>query len=244
MIKIENLSKSFGDKQVLIDLSLEFEGGQTTVVLGRSGTGKSVLLKLILRLMPLDSGRIYVDNVDTTDFSEAAMMPVRSKMGMLFQGSALFDSMNVYENVAYTLREHTNMFESEIRQRVEEKLAFVEMTGTEQLLPSELSGGMQKRIALARAMANNPDYIFFDEPTTGLDPITAQTINELIRRVQVHTGTTVIVVTHDLESAAFVGQKLVLLKDGELHFEGTPEEFYTSNNEFVKSFRTGGKVAV
>ncbi len=160
---------------------------------------------------------------------------------MLFQGSALFDSMNVYENVAYTLREHTQMTEPEIRQRVAEKLSFVEMSGTEQLLPSELSGGMQKRIALARAMANNPDYIFFDEPTTGLDPITAQTINELIKRVEVETGTTIIVVTHDLESAYFVGHKLVLIREGEVYFEGSPEEFQKSDLEFVRMFRTGGK---
>jgi phospholipid/cholesterol/gamma-HCH transport system ATP-binding protein len=162
-------------------------------------------------------------------------------MGMLFQGSALFDSMSVFENVAYTLREHTTMTESEIVERVREKLQFVEMLGTEKLMPSELSGGMQKRIALARAMANNPDYIFFDEPTTGLDPITAQTINELIKRVQVHTNTTVIVVTHDLDSANFVGQKFVLLKDGKLSFEGTPAEFMNSEIEFVRMFRTGGK---
>ncbi|NLI16224.1 MAG: ATP-binding cassette domain-containing protein [candidate division Zixibacteria bacterium] len=242
MIKIENLCKRFGDKVVLDNLSLEFERGKTTVVLGRSGTGKSVLLKLILRLMDIDSGRIYVDNIDTTDFSELQMMAVRKKMGMLFQGSALFDSMSVFENVAYMLREHTSLSESEIKERVEEKLRFVEMLGTQDLMPSELSGGMQKRIALARAMANNPDYIFFDEPTTGLDPITAQTINELIKRVQVQTHTTVIVVTHDLDSANFVGQKFVLLKDGGISFEGTPSEFNNSNIEFVKLFRTGGKV--
>ena len=242
MIKIENLCKRFGDKVVLDNLSLEFERGKTTVVLGRSGTGKSVLLKLILRLMDIDSGRIYVDNIDTTDFSELQMMAVRKKMGMLFQGSALFDSMSVFENVAYMLREHTSLSESEIKERVEEKLRFVEMVGTQDLMPSELSGGMQKRIALARAMANNPDYIFFDEPTTGLDPITAQTINELIKRVQVQTHTTVIVVTHDLDSANFVGQKFVLLKDGVISFEGTPSEFNNSNIEFVKLFRTGGKV--
>lgn len=241
MIKIENLNKRFGDKVVLDNLTLEFESGKTTVVLGRSGTGKSVLLKLILRLMDLDSGRIYVDNIDTTDYSELKMMSVRKKMGMLFQGSALFDSMSVFENVAYTLREHTSLNETEIKARVEEKLQFVEMLGTQQLMPSELSGGMQKRIALARAMANNPDYIFFDEPTTGLDPITAQTINELIKRVQVQTHTTVIVVTHDLDSANFVGQKFVLLKDGGISFEGTPSEFNNSDNEFVKLFRTGGK---
>jgi phospholipid/cholesterol/gamma-HCH transport system ATP-binding protein len=241
MIKIRGLSKNFGDKVVLKDLSLEFESGKTSVVLGRSGTGKSVLLKLILRLMPLDSGRITVDEVDTSEFNESQMMDVRRKMGMLFQGSALFDSMNVFENVAYTLREHTTLSEDEIKQRVEEKLSFVELEGTEELMPSELSGGMQKRIALARAMANNPDYIFFDEPTTGLDPITAQTINELIKRVEVQTGTTIIVVTHDLESAYFVGQKLVLLRDGEICFEGTPAEFQNSDLEFVKTFRTGGK---
>ena len=131
--------------------------------------------------------------------------------------------------------------EDEIKQRVKEKLSFVELEETEELMPSELSGGMQKRIALARAMANNPDYIFFDEPTTGLDPITAQTINELIKRVEVQTGTTIIVVTHDLESAYFVGQKLVLLRDGEICFEGTPAEFQNSDLEFVKTFRTGGK---
>jgi phospholipid/cholesterol/gamma-HCH transport system ATP-binding protein len=241
MIRIENLDKRFGDKIVLSDLTIEFESGKTTVVLGRSGTGKSVLLKLILRLMEIDSGRIYVDNVDTTDYTELQMMPVRKKMGMLFQGSALFDSMSVFENVAYTLREHTTMTESEIIERVQEKLQFVEMLGTEKLMPSELSGGMQKRIALARAMANNPDYIFFDEPTTGLDPITAQTINELIKRVQVQTKTTVIVVTHDLDSAIFVGQKFVLIKDGKLSFEGTPAEFMNSEIEFVRMFRTGGK---
>jgi phospholipid/cholesterol/gamma-HCH transport system ATP-binding protein len=241
MIKVVNLSKNFGDKVVLKNFSVDFETGQTTVVLGRSGTGKSVLLKIILRLMLFDRGQIYVDDIDTTDFSEQEMMDVRRRMGMLFQGSALFDSMNVYENVAYTLREHTDMTESEIKQRVAEKLSFVEMSGTELLLPSELSGGMQKRIALARAMANNPDYIFFDEPTTGLDPITAQTINELIKRVEVETDTTIIVVTHDLESAYSVGHKLVLIREGEVCFEGTPAEFQASNLEFVRMFRTGGK---
>jgi len=241
MIKTVNLNKSFGDKRVLKDLSIEFPQGETTVVLGRSGTGKSVLLKLILRLLSIDSGEIYIDDVDTTRFSERQMMDVRKKMGMLFQGSALFDSMSVYENVAFTLREHTDMPELQIREMVGEKLEFVEMSGTEDLMPSELSGGMQKRIALARSMASNPEYIFFDEPTTGLDPITARTINELIIRVQKHTGCTVIVVTHDLESAAMVAQKIVLIKEGEKYFEGTPEEFQRSDIEFVKTFRTGGK---
>lgn len=244
MIKIVDLEKEFGDKKVLEGLSVEFETGETTVVLGRSGCGKSVLLKLILRLIPFDSGQIFIDDVDTTDFSERAMMAIRKRMGMLFQGSALFDSMNVYENVAYTLREHTHMSEPEIEGRIKEKLSFVEMEDTEKLMPSELSGGMQKRIALARALANNPDYIFFDEPTTGLDPITAQTINELIKRVSDYTKSTVIVVTHDLESAAFVAQKVVMLNNGKVHFEGTYEEFQKSNDDFVRLFRSGGKVAI
>jgi len=242
MIKVENLSKDFGSKKVLDNLSIEFETGKTTVVLGRSGCGKSVLLKLILRLLRFDSGRIIIDDIDTTDFSERKMMPIRRKMGMLFQGGALFDSMNVRENVAFTLREHTRMSETEIRARVKEKLSFVEMADTELLMPSELSGGMQKRIALARALANNPDYIFFDEPTTGLDPITSKTINELIKRVQVHTDVTVIVVTHDLESTAYVAQKVVLLYNGKVHFEDTYDAFRSSENEFVKLFRSGGKV--
>ena len=242
MIEIKELTKSFNRNDVLRGLNVVFEQGQTTVVLGRSGCGKSVLLKLILRLLPIDSGRIIINGIDTTDFSEGQMMPVRRKMGMLFQGSALFDSMNVYENVAYTLREHTQMSEPEIRERVKERLGFVEMEGTEQLMPSELSGGMQKRIALARALANNPDYIFFDEPTTGLDPITAHTINELIVRVREHYKSTLVVVTHDLESAAIVAQKIVLMRDGNIVFEGTYDSFLKSDNEFVKLFRSGGKV--
>ncbi len=241
MIKTVSLSKSFGDKEVLKDLSIDFERGKTTVVLGRSGTGKSVLLKVILRLLSIDSGQVYIDDIDTTDFSESEMMGVRKKMGMLFQGSALFDSMSVYENVAFTLREHTRLSEDRIKEVVREKLEFVEMTGTEGLMPAELSGGMQKRIALARTMANNPDYIFFDEPTTGLDPITARTINELIIRVREQTGTTVVVVTHDLDSAAMVAQKIVLIKDGGKYFEGTPDDFQGSGIDFVRAFRSGGK---
>lgn len=241
MIKLENVSQRFGEKVVLDNLTADFLTGETTVVLGRSGTGKSVTLKIILRLMPIESGRVFIDDVDTTDYDEYEMMPIRKRMGMLFQGSALFDSMNVYENVAYTLREHTRMSEDEIRERVREKLSFVEMDNTEELLPSELSGGMQKRIALARALANNPDYIFFDEPTTGLDPITAQTINELIKRVSDFTETTVIVVTHDLESAAFVAQKVILLNEGAVKFEGSYAEFQQSDDVFVRMFRSGGK---
>lgn len=244
MIRLEDLSQKFGKKVVLENLTAEFNTGETSVVLGRSGTGKSVMLKIMLRLLPIETGRIYIDKVDTTDFGEHEMMPIRKSMGMLFQGSALFDSMNVYENVAYTLHEHTKMPEKEVQERVREKLSFVEMANTEELLPSELSGGMQKRIALARALANNPDYIFFDEPTTGLDPITAQTINELIKRVSDYTDSTVIVVTHDLDSASFVAQKVILLNEGRVHFEGNYDDFLQSDDKFVRLFRSGGKVDI
>ncbi len=244
MIKVENLNQRFGEKVVLDDLNAEFATSETTVVLGRSGTGKSVMLKIILRLLPIESGRIYIDDVDTTDYDEYDMMSIRKKMGMLFQGSALFDSMNVFDNVAYMLHEHTDLSDDQIKERVREKLKFVEMEGTEDLLPAELSGGMQKRIALARALANNPDYIFFDEPTTGLDPITAQTINELIKRVSDYTDATGIVVTHDLESAFFVAQKMILLNEGKVHFEGSTDDFLESDDKFVRQFRSGGKEAV
>jgi phospholipid/cholesterol/gamma-HCH transport system ATP-binding protein len=244
VIRLIDLKKSFGGKEVLKGISMGFEKGRASVVLGRSGCGKSVMIKLILRLLPIDSGRIIINDIDTTEFSEDDMMGIRRKMGMLFQAGALFDSMNVFENVAYMLREHTRMKDEEIEERVKEKLSFVEMEGTEDLMPSELSGGMQKRIALARAMANNPEFIFFDEPTTGLDPITAHTINDLIKRVRDHTSATIIVVTHDLESAAHFAQKVVLIHDGTIHFQGSYDDFIRNDDRFVVLFRSGGKAGV
>lgn len=241
MIRISNIAKKFGDKEVLREVSLDFEQGQTTAVLGQSGCGKSVLLKIILRLMPFDSGKIIVDDIDTSGFSEQQMMAIRKRMGMLFQGSALFDSLSVFENLAFPLREHTGMTDGQIDRRVSEVLDFVDLENCENLMPSELSGGMQKRVALARALITNPDYIFFDEPTTGLDPITSRTINKLIKRVHDTIGSTLIVVTHDIKSAAEVAQKITLLHQGRIHFEGDYRDFCASQDDFIKAFRSARK---
>lgn len=211
------------------------------VILGKSGCGKSVLLKLILRLMNKDEGRIIIDDEDTTDFSEERMVPVRKKMGMLFQSAALFDSLTVEDNVAYMLHEHTNMTSRVIADRVAEVLSFVELPGTQKLMPSELSGGMRKRVALARALAYQPRYLLYDEPTTGLDPMTAKTINELIRNTQQKLDVTSIVVTHDLISAFYVGDRFALMRDGRVSFCGTPDEFKASTDPFIVEYLACGR---
>ncbi|MGB9562007.1 MAG: ABC transporter ATP-binding protein, partial [bacterium] len=205
-------------------------------ILGRSGCGKSVLLKLILRLIVPDEGRIIIDGVDTTGFTDFEMNKIRKRIGILFQGSALFDSFTVEENVAYPLIEHSKIMADEIRRRVAEVLSFVELDGTEKLMPSELSGGMKKRVALARAIITNPDYIFFDEPTTGLDPITARKIDELIVRTSKEFGTTIVVVTHDLVSAFAVGSRFAFIHDGKITFSGSRDELLKSDRVEVQEF--------
>ncbi|MBN2541608.1 ATP-binding cassette domain-containing protein [bacterium] len=236
MIQLQNINKSFNGLKVLDSLSLEISTGETMLVLGRSGCGKSVLLKIILRLILFDAGKIIVDETDTSDFTEEEMIPVRKKIGMLFQGAALFDSMTVGQNLAYPLVEHTKFSSDEINERVKEMLRFVEMDGTEEKMPSELSGGMKKRVALARAMIMHPDYLFYDEPTTGLDPITANTINDLIIRTQKKYNVTSIVVTHDLVSAFKVGNRFSFIHDGKICFTGSKEEFLNNKQEAIKSF--------
>jgi phospholipid/cholesterol/gamma-HCH transport system ATP-binding protein len=240
LILLENIRKRFGEAEVLKGVDLQIDEGQTMVILGKSGSGKSVLLKLILRLLPQDSGVIVIDEEDTTDFSEEQMVPVRKKMGMLFQSAALFDSINVKENVAYMLREHSDMPESEIDDRVGEVLSFVQLEGVEGKMPAELSGGMKKRVALARALAFKPRYLLYDEPTTGLDPLTAKAINELIRNTQESHDVTSIVVTHDLISAFFVGDRFALIRDGVVGFDGTPEEFRNSRDPFIVEYLASG----
>jgi len=241
MIELYDIHKSFGDNQVLRGLTLTINEGQTMVVLGRSGCGKSVLVKIILGLLKKDKGAIIVDGENISAYDEEQMMEVRKKFGMLFQSNALFDSLTVGENVAYPLREHTKLSDSEIKEKVAEKLSFVEMRGTEALMPSELSGGMKKRVALARAMAMEPKYLLFDEPTTGLDPITAKTINELIRRTQKELKVTSVVVTHDLNSAYFVGDRLALIQDGVILTSGTVKQIKESKNQFLQEFLTTGE---
>ena len=214
MIEIRGLKKTFNSHPVLKGVDITFPTGKTTVVMGRSGCGKSVLLKTILRLFPLDGGRIIIDNTDTTSYDEKDMASVRKRIGMLFQGSALFDSYNVEENVAYPLLENSKLPTTAISERVQEVLNFVGLRGEEKKYPAELSGGMKKRVALARAIVAQPDYIFFDEPTTGLDPITAQRINELIIKTRKELGTTIVIVTHDLVSAFMVSEIFAFIHQG------------------------------
>ena len=239
MIRIKGLSKRLGRKQVLKDLYLEIPTGETWVVIGRSGTGKSVLLKHIVGLMKPDAGSIEVDDVDISGLKESELDEVRKRFGMLFQGAALFDSLTVGENVGLALREHRMMPEARIRERVAERLEWVGLAGTEKQWPSSLSGGMRKRVGLARAIAMDPQFILYDEPTTGLDPITADVIDQLIRATQKRMRVTSIVVTHDLASAYKVGDRLAMLHDGKVVFQGTPEETRATRDPLVRQFIEG-----
>ncbi len=241
MIEFVDVYKSFDDKKVLRGLDLSIKRGETLVILGRSGCGKSVMLKILLGLLPADSGRVFVDGTEITNLTEASLFGIRQKVGMLFQGSALFDSLTVGENVAFALKEHTRKPWFEIEEIVQRNLEFVELKGTEKLMPSDLSGGMRKRAALARAMASQPQIMLYDEPTTGLDPITATTINALIRKTQKQFGVTSIVVTHELESGFSVADRVGVINDGEIIEIGTIAEIKKSRNEFVQRFIAGPK---
>ncbi len=240
-IIFKNIYKSFEDNRVLRGLSLTVYEGETLVILGRSGCGKSVLLKILLGLLLADSGTVTVDGQDITLMAEKDMFQVRQKFGMLFQGSALFDSLTVGENVAFTLTEHFDKEQSEIDQIVARNLEFVNLAGTELLMPAELSGGMKKRVALARAMAYQPQIMLYDEPTTGLDPITSTTINALIRKTQKQYGVTSIVVTHELESGFGVADRVAMIDNGQIIECGSIENVKNSQNEFVRTFIAGAK---
>ena len=236
-IQYEDLHKAFGENVVLRGVTLPVARGETIVILGGSGSGKSVLLRHTIGLMVPDRGRVVVDGTDLSGLSEEELMPVRKKVGMLFQGSALFDSMDVFENVAYALREHTELEEPEIARRVRGKLALVELDQTvERRMPSDLSGGMRKRVALARAIALEPAAILYDEPTTGLDPITARAINDLIRNLQESLQVTSVVVTHDIASAFRVADRIAFLYQGEMVFTGTVAEARASRDPRLRSF--------
>ena len=239
MIQLRGVSKRLGSKQVLDGLDLDIPTGLTLVILGRSGSGKSVLLKHIIGLMHPDAGSIEVDGEDIAHLSEAELNRVRQRFGMLFQGAALFDSLTVGENIALPLREHTPLSDTEIRQRVAERLDWVGLKGVEAMKPASLSGGMKKRVGLARAIAMDPAYILYDEPTTGLDPIMSDVINQLIRSLQRRIGVTSVVVTHDLHSAWTVGDRLALLHEGRAQFTGTPDEAKSSSDMLVRQFIEG-----
>lgn len=242
MIKITGLRKKLGAKQVLDGIDLEITTGETVVVLGPSGTGKSVLLKHILGLMPADEGTIEVDGENIVGLGETALNQIRRRFGMLFQGAALFDSMTIGENVATPLREHLKLPESEIQRLVHERLDWVGLKNVEDHKPSSLSGGMRKRVGLARAIVMDPQFILYDEPTTGLDPINSDVINQLVLSMQKRLGVTSIVVTHDLQSAFKVGDRMAMLYAGKVVFSGTQEETKTTRNPFVRQFMDGSSV--
>ena len=240
-IGYEDLHKSFGPKMVLRGVNLQVREGETLVILGGSGSGKSVLLRHTIGLLSPDRGRVLVDGTDVTSLAEEELVPVRKKVGMLFQGGALFDSMDVFENVAYALREHTDLSDDEIASRVRQKLELVGLDASvEGLMPSSLSGGMRKRVALARSIALEPRAILYDEPTTGLDPVTAHAINLMIRSLQRTLNVTSVVVTHDIASAFEVGDRVAFLYDGGMVFVGSVDEARHTADPRLRMFLTGG----
>jgi phospholipid/cholesterol/gamma-HCH transport system ATP-binding protein len=239
VIRIRGLKKRLGGRPVLDGVDLDIPSGKTVVIMGRSGTGKSVLLKHIIGLMQPDAGQIEVDEQPIVGLSEHDLDEVRKRFGMLFQGAALFDSLTVGENVALPMREHTRLPDAEVRRRVAERLDWVGLRGVEEMQTASLSGGMRKRVGLARALAMDPAYILYDEPTTGLDPIMADVINRLIRSLQQRIGVTSVVVTHDLNSAYHVGDAMAMLHEGHVVFTGTPDELRAASDPFVRQFVQG-----
>lgn len=235
-VEFVDLYKAYGSKKVLRGASLKVYRGEVVVILGGSGTGKSVTLRHMLGLEAPDSGRVLVEQEDITDFPEEELYRVRKKFGMLFQSGALFDSMTVFENVAFPLREHTDMSENEIVRSVREKLELVNLPNTEHLMPVDLSGGMRKRVGLARSIVLDPKVILYDEPTTGLDPITSQTINELIIDLQAKLNVTSVVVTHDIHSAFSVGDRIAFLNQGVFEWVGTMDEARDSDHPKLREF--------
>jgi len=239
MIDVRDLSKKFGAQQILDGVSFAIETGESLVIIGRSGGGKSVLLKHIIGLLQPDSGTVRIDGEDITHLDERNLIRVRSKFGMVFQGAALFDSLTVAENVAFSFRRNKAMTPKEIARRVAEVLEMVELPGIEKKKPSELSGGMRKRVGLARAIIYQPQIVLYDEPTTGLDPIVSDSIDKLIIRVTQHLKVTAIVVTHDMRSARRVGNRIVMLHDKKIYASGTPEDIFTSTDPVVQQFING-----
>ncbi|MBM4176005.1 MAG: ABC transporter ATP-binding protein [Ignavibacteria bacterium] len=241
MIRIHNLHKSFGDLKVLDGINLEIQDGETIAIIGRSGCGKSVLIKHIVGLLQSDSGYVEVDNQIVSELNEKELYELRRKFGFLFQGAALFDSLTVEENVGLALSENTSMKQTDIRKIIEEKLELVNLRGILDQKPAELSGGMKKRVGLARALVTNPQYILYDEPTTGLDPITSDSIDEMILDLSKRLNVTSIVVTHDMVSVKKAADKIAMIHEGKIYFIGTHAEFMKSNDDVIVSFikRTG-----
>src|SRR6476660_2240082 len=239
MIRLVDVYKSFGPKRVLEGFSLDVQEGETMVIIGYSGTGKSVAIKHIVGLLEPDAGEVWVDNVRVDTLPRRELYKLRSKIGYVFQFAALFDSMNIGENVAMGLRRNSDLSEREILQRVAEALDLVDLPGVESKFPAELSGGMRKRVGIARAVALRPKYMLYDEPTTGLDPVTSAVIDDLMIRMREKLGVTSIVITHDMKSAFSVGTRIAMLYEGRVEAVGTVEEIRQTRDPIVRQFIDG-----
>jgi len=239
MIQVLDLKKSFSGPRVLNGMSFRIENGESVAIIGRSGCGKSVLLKHLIGLLKPDTGEVLIDGENIVPMNERQLLRVRRKFGMLFQGSALFDSMTVAENVGFGLRRHEHLTESEIARRVAHALDVVDLPGTENKKPAELSGGMRKRVGLARAIVYEPQIVLYDEPTTGLDPIVSDSIDKLIMHVRDHLKVTTVVVTHDMRTARCVGNRVLMIHEKTIYATGAPEEFFASRDPVVRQFVDG-----
>ncbi len=236
MIVVKDIWKTFGGKSVLNGLSLEIPRGETLVIMGRSGCGKSVLLKIITGLIAADAGEIWFDGTEISKLKAKKLNAIRRKIGMLFQSAALFDSMTVAENIAFMLDQHTKLTPAEMRKVVDEKLSLVDLEGVQELRPAELSGGMRKRVGLARALAFNPEVVLYDEPTTGLDPVTCNEINQLIRDLHEKLQVTSVVVTHDMHSAFSVATRMAMIHEGRQIAYGRPDEILNNDDPILQQF--------
>jgi phospholipid/cholesterol/gamma-HCH transport system ATP-binding protein len=239
MIEVRDLTKSFGAQLVLDSVGFRIENGESVAIIGRSGSGKSILLKHLIGLLQPDTGEVLIDGEDIVPMNERQLLRVRRKFGMMFQGAALFDSMTVAENVAFWLRRHEHLTEAEIGRRVAETLEMVDLPGTEDKNPAELSGGMRKRVGLARAIIYEPQIVLYDEPTTGLDPIVSDSIDQLILRVRDRLKVTTVVATHDMRTARRVGQRVLMLHNKKIYANGTPDQIFDSLDPVVRQFVDG-----
>jgi len=237
MIKLDKINKSFNiNNKILNNISLDINKGDSVAIIGKSGTGKSVLLKHINALLRPDSGEIWVDNILLNNLNFNELQKIRKKMAMVFQFGALFDSMSVYQNIQFALKSLTEFKDKEIEDNIYKSLNLVNLDGVDKLKPAELSGGMKKRVGIARAIATEPEYILYDEPTTGLDPITSDKINSVIKKVSDKKKVTSIVVTHNMKTLKFVANKVIMLHEGDIIFDGSIDELFMSNDTFIKCF--------
>jgi len=236
MIEFININKSFSEKHILKDINININDGECVAIIGKSGIGKSVLLKHIIGLVEPDSGKILIDNQNINSISFKELQRIRSSIGMVFQFGALFDSMNVKQNIGLALNKLSKLSQIVIEEKINKSLESVDMQGSENLMPSELSGGMKKRVGIARAIALNPKYLLYDEPTTGLDPIMTQSINSLINKIHNQSNVTSIMVTHELKTVYDVADRVIMLDEKKVIFDNKPEELINSNKEIIQKF--------